>query len=166
MNANQSIGRTIGVSLLVAVVLMLVPLPIWAAKMRPDFIILTLMYWWLAHPEKIGIFYGLLMGLLLDVLYSSLMGQHAVGYVIVAWVFIKNHQKIRTLPLSQQSITVFFLLLVKQFISFWIDVIRGHQSIGVLLYFSSCVIGALLWPYVFQLLRLMRRRAKNKKKPS
>jgi rod shape-determining protein MreD len=148
----------ISASLFAAILFMLIPLPDWAALSRPDFISLVLMYWWLAHPEKVGVYTGFLMGLLLDVMYGSLLGQHAIGCVFIAWLFVKQHQRIRVLPLPQQAMMVFFALLLKQFISFWIDSSNERAIDSILLYFSPCLIGGLIWPWLFVVMRDLRRK--------
>lgn len=158
MSSKSRISGFIAVTLLVACMFMQIPLPSIAEKMRPDFITLILMYWWLAHPEKAGIIVGFLMGLVLDVMYGTLLGEHALGIVLIAWVFVKNYQRIRVQPIGQQAMVVFIALLVKQFIAFWIDRSRGYDTGSSLLYFSPALVGALLWPWLFVLLRDMRRK--------
>ncbi|EDY86798.1 rod shape-determining protein MreD [gamma proteobacterium HTCC5015] len=146
-------------TLVLAVIFTLVPLPETAAWFRPDIVALVLMYWWLAHPEKIGIYTGFFMGLLLDVMQGSLLGVHGCGLVIIAWIFLKNYQRIRVLPLVQQALIVFFVLLIKYFIGFWVDNHRIQGFSGTLLYFAPCLTGAILWPWLFVTLRDLRRRA-------
>ena len=141
---------------------MLLPLPSWAARSRPDFITLVLMYWWLTHPEKTGVFSGFMMGLLLDVMYGSLLGQHATGIVIASWIFVKQYQLIRVLPVFQQALIVLFALFIKQFISFWIDNGLGQMTGNILVYFSPCLLGALIWPWLFMTIRSVEHRYSKK----
>lgn len=155
---NKQVNSLIVSSLLLACMFMLMPLPDWATRARPDIITLVLMYWWLAHPEKIGIYTGFLMGLVLDVMYGSLLGQHAIGMVLIAWVFVKNYQRIRVLPLLQQGIFITLALFLKQFIAFWVDNARHYDTGNFLIYFLPCVLGGLLWPWLFILMRDLRRK--------
>lgn len=159
---NSQVTWLIVVSLLVACMFMLMPLPEFAAKSRPDFITLTLMYWWLAHPEKIGVVTGFIMGLVLDVMYGSLLGEHAIGTVFIAWVFVKNYQSLRVLPFMQQSMIVGVLLFIKQFVAYWIDSGRGYDTGSVFLYFLPCLLGALLWPWLFVMMRDLRRKVSRR----
>ena len=69
------------VSFLVAMMLTSLPLPETAIIYRPDWLILVLIYWCMAIPERIGIFTGWMLGLLLDVMYGSLLGQNAMAFV-------------------------------------------------------------------------------------
>ncbi len=161
MNSVQ-IRWLIAATLLVACMFMQIPLPAFAEKMRPDFITLTLMYWWLAHPEKVGVISGFVMGLVLDVMYGSLLGEHALGTVLIAWVFVKNYQLIRVLHLDRQAMIVGLLLLAKQFLAYWIDSARGYDTGSTLLYFSPALVGALLWPWLFILMRDLRRKVSRR----
>ncbi len=155
---SPPVGSLIALNLVVACMFMQVPLPDFIAQARPDFITLTLMYWWLAHPEKVGVITGLVMGLVLDVMYGSLLGEHALGCVFIGWVFVKKYQSIRVLPLVQQAIIVGLLLLIKQFLAYWLDSGRGYHTGAVLMYFSPVLIGALLWPWLFIIMRDLRRK--------
>lgn len=155
---NSQVTGLIIVNLVVACMFMQMPLPDFIAPARPDFITLTLMYWWLAHPEKVGVISGLVMGLVLDVMYGSLLGEHAIGCVFIGWIFVKNYQSIRVLPLTQQAIIVGILLLIKQFLAYWIDSGRGYHTGNVFMYFSPALIGALLWPWLFIIMRDLRRK--------
>lgn len=160
MSSSRHVTRLIFISLLIGVALMLIPLPKTVDCWRPDFATLVLMYWWLAHPDRVGVFYGFLIGILMDVMYGSLFGQYAIGNIFIAWVFMKNYQRMRVLPAWQQALSIFGLLLIKYFIVFWIDKLRGNNDNSFLMYFAPCFTSALIWPYVFNLLRRARRQAK------
>lgn len=161
-NRSNSVTWLIAINLLVACMFMLMPLPDFAEKVRPDFVTLTLMYWWLAHPEKVGVITGFCMGLVVDVMYGSLLGEHALGTVLVGWIFIKNYQSIRVLSLLQQALIVAAVLFGKQFLAYWIDSGRGQDTGSALLYFSPVLISALLWPWLFVLMRDLRRKVSKR----
>lgn len=160
MSGSHHVTRLIFFSLLLAVALMLIPLPKTFASCRPDIATLVLMYWWLAHPERVGVFYGFVIGILMDVMYGSLFGQYAIGNILIAWVFMKNYQSMRVLPTWQQAFSIFGLLLIKYFIVFWIDKLRGNNDNSFFMYLAPCLTSALIWPYMFSLLRNARRKAK------
>ena len=91
------------VSFLVAMMLTSLPLPETAIIYRPDWLILVLIYWCMAIPERIGIFTGWMLGLLLDVMYGSLLGQNAMAFSIIAYLVNILHLRVRMFPLWQQS---------------------------------------------------------------
>ncbi|MGM0563597.1 MAG: rod shape-determining protein MreD [Pseudomonadota bacterium] len=159
MKSKRPTAGLVLTSLLVAFLFKLVPLPEAAAWFRPDVVTLVLMYWWLAYPERIGIYTGFGIGLLLDVIGGSLLGLNGTALILIAWVFLKNYQRIRVLPLTQQSVIVFLALMVKQLIVFWVESEQITGTTESLLHFAPALTGAILWPWLFILLRDLRRRA-------
>ena len=77
-------------SLGVALLLTLLPLPEWASELRPPWVALTLLYWILAAPERVGVFWGWAMGLLLDVSIGTILGQHALSLAVMAWLMVSQ----------------------------------------------------------------------------
>ncbi len=111
MNKTLRIGL---ITIICAFMLAIMPLPDWAIVYRPDWVTLVLIYWSMTLPSRIGVTMAWFAGLLLDVSYGTLMGQHAVGLVLVIYVIHLQHQRLRMASLLQQAIVIFFLLLIKQ----------------------------------------------------
>ena len=85
------------------------------------------------------------------------MGQHAVGMVLVIFVIHKQHQRLRVASLIQQAIVIFFLLLLKQLLTLWVDGMLGRAP-DSWLYFMPTVTSTLLWPWTYLILRDLRRK--------
>ncbi|MCK4708547.1 MAG: rod shape-determining protein MreD, partial [Gammaproteobacteria bacterium] len=62
------------ISLVIALMLNMLPLPEWANYARPDLVTLVLIYWAMALPQIAGVFLAFIFGLLLDVSQSTLLG--------------------------------------------------------------------------------------------
>jgi rod shape-determining protein MreD len=150
-------GPVIVVSFLVAIVLTILPLPIWARPFRPEWYALVLIYWCLAAPSRVGVGAAWLLGIALDVLRGALLGQHALGLSVLAYLTLKLRQRVRAFPLWQQAVTVLVLLAIEQLLSLWALGIAGHppQSWS---YWAPSVVGMLLWPWIFVVLRDVHRR--------
>lgn len=138
-----------------AMLLTIMPIPEGLRVYRPDWVGLVLIYWCLALPERVGLFSGWLAGLFMDVLTSSLLGLHALALCLVAYLCLRIHQQIRVYPLWQQSLAVLILLLVHQLVLLWINGIVGRPSPGFS-YWIPPVIGAVLWPFIYSVLRALR----------
>lgn len=147
-------------SFALALVLTMLPLPAWAQPYRPDWVALVALYWVLALPRVFGIGLSWFCGLLVDVVQGALLGQHALGMAVIAYFAYRFHQRIRVYPLAQQGLLVLLLLCVKLTIVLWINGITGHAPDNLLLYYAPALIGMLLWPWIFTLLRDVRRRQK------
>jgi len=148
----------IGIATIIgAFMLAIMPLPDWAVEFRPDWVTLVLIYWAMAVPSRIGVTVAWLAGLLLDVSYGTLMGQHAIGMVIVIYFIHIQHQRLRVASLLQQSIVIFFLLLIKQLLILWVDGMLGRAP-DSWLFFMPTITSTLLWPWTYLILRDIRRK--------
>ncbi len=145
-------------SLLVAVILAIMPLPVWAQLYRPDWVALVLIYWSMALPKQVGLWFAFFTGIILDVSQGTLLGQHTLALVVVVFVNQNFYQRIRVLALLQQSIYVFALLLIDQVLVAWVEGIMGRPT-PLLAFFGAPLIGMLIWPWVFVVLRDIRRKA-------
>jgi rod shape-determining protein MreD len=147
----------IPLSLVAAYMLTIIPLPTWAIAFRPDWAAMALIYWTMALPNRFGVGAGWITGLCMDVLTGTLLGQHAMAFAILAYVSIRLHQRIRVFPLWQQAITVGAMLAITRLLSLWVDGITGMAP-GTWLYWAPLISSMLLWPWLFLLLRQIRRR--------
>lgn len=149
-------GQIIIASFIIALMLTMVPLPDWAELFRPEWVALVLIYWCMAIPERIGVGVAWIVGLLLDVLHGAILGQYALALVIIALLTLKFHQRIRLYPIWQQALVVMALIFLQQLLVLWVKGIIG-QSPGTWLYWLPSLSSMLFWPWVFLLLRDLRR---------
>lgn len=154
MNKTLRIGL---ITIIGAFMLAIMPLPDWAVEFRPEWVTLVLIYWAMATPTRIGVTMAWFAGLLLDVSYGTLMGQHAVGMVLVIYVIHMQHQRLRVASLLQQAIVIFILLLIKQLLSLWVDGMLGRAP-DSWLYFMPTITSTILWPWTYLILRDLRRK--------
>lgn len=143
-------------SFAVAFALTIVPLPEAVAPLRPEWLVLVLIYWCMAVPERIGVGVGWVSGLLLDVLRGGLLGQYALTLAIVAYLTLQLYQRLRVFPAWQQAASVFVIVLVHLTLQLWIRGISGIPDSGWT-WFLPALTSALVWPVVFGLLRALRR---------
>nr|VFK47284.1 MAG: rod shape-determining protein MreD [Candidatus Kentron sp. TC] len=158
MSPNKHHGAwIITITFLIAFMLVQLPLPSWATIWRPSWVAIVLIYWCLAIPKRTCLGIGWLVGLTLDVLGGGLLGQHALGLCIVAFIAGKFHQQIRILPIWQQGIGVFGLIALYQLLILWFNGIQGYPA-PKWAYVSSALTSALIWPWAFIVLRDVRRK--------
>ncbi|HEX9626297.1 MAG TPA: rod shape-determining protein MreD [Acidiferrobacterales bacterium] len=149
---------TIGLTFLAAFVLSVLPGPQWAEPFRPDWVGLTLIYWCMAVPQRVGVGTGWTVGLILDVLYGSLLGQQALAKTLLAFLTIKLHLQLRMFPRWQQAVSVFVLIALNYLLLIWIKSLVGQTPIKWN-YWTSGIVSMLIWPWLFIILRDIRRRA-------
>ncbi len=95
------------VSIVVALMLAIAPLPGWAEPFRPDWVALTLIYWSMTLPQNYSVGSAWIVGLILDVAQGTLLGEHALALCLVIYITVKFHLQLRQFPLLQLSATVF-----------------------------------------------------------
>ncbi|MCF6353853.1 MAG: rod shape-determining protein MreD [Candidatus Polarisedimenticolaceae bacterium] len=152
-------GLIILATFVLALILTSLPLPESIRPFRPAWCSLVLIYWCMAAPQRVGVGVGWSVGLLVDVMTNTLLGQHAMELAITAFITIKLHQRIRLFPLWQQAVGILLLLLLEQLLS---TIVMGaiHQPASALSYWASPFVGMLLWPWIYIILRDLRRRFK------
>ena len=82
----------IAFSLLAAFFMNLFPWGSWG--WIPDFVALTLVFWSIYQPRKVGIGIAFLMGLVMDVHSASLLGENALAYTLLSYFAITIHRRV------------------------------------------------------------------------
>jgi rod shape-determining protein MreD len=145
-------------SFAVAIVLAIMPGPDWAEPFRADWVGLVLIYWCMATPNRVGVGTGWTLGLILDVLYGALLGSNALAKTLIAFLTVRLHLKLRMFPRWQQAVAVLILLMLNQLLVLWIRGATGRAP-ETFVYWTPSIVGMLIWPWLFVILRDLRRRA-------
>ena len=147
---------TLILTYLVALVLMVMPMPAVLDTFRPDWVTLVLLYWVLAIPHRVNMGTALILGVLSDILLGSVLGVHALGMVVVTYFVARHFQRFRNFSLPQQASLVAFLILLKRMIVFQANVFI-HDAEFTASYFWPAFTSAVFWLWLFPLLRKIRR---------
>ena len=140
-----------------ALILAVVPVPLWLAWGRPEWVALVLIYWVIALPHRVGLVTALLLGLMLDVVEGAVFGQNGFALIVISLLSLLLYQRLRVFSLLQQCGVVFVLVGINQMVCQWVENLEGAGA-NSLLFLLPAFSSALLWPFVFHLLRSMRRR--------
>ena len=124
----------------------------------PDFFALTLVFWNVHQPRKVGMGIAFVFGLLMDVHNGAWFGEHALAYTLLSYGAISLHRRIQWFPAGSQSIYVMGLLLIAQLASaavrLWVGGATAYWWLGLL----SSALGAAMWPFLTALLLSPQRR--------
>ena len=131
-------------SLVLTLALAVVPLPAAIAPFRPDWVAVVLLFWSLTAPRRFSLLTAFWMGVVLDTLTGSLLGQHAFALLVVVYLAEHFHLRIRVFPISQLALTVLILLGLYEFILFWIDGVAG-RTVPVIERWAPPLTGTLVW---------------------
>ena len=157
---NDRLGAIL-ISLVIAAVLTVIPLPGWLDAMRPYWVGLVLIFWALETSDLVNLGLAFTTGLLLDLLTGSLLGLHALSLVILVYLVVRFKARLRFFPPWQQALSVLALLINDRIILLWINSLQGEQMPG-LAFCLPPLIGTILWPWLFVLLDHYRRLMRQK----
>jgi rod shape-determining protein MreD len=148
------------VTIVIALTLMIIPLPDWIESFRPDWVTLALIYWAIALPRSWSVGSAWAVGIILDVAQGTLLGQHAVALCITVYVTVRLHLLMRVFPILQLTATVFSLLTLYQFILFWVNGIAGVTA-PTIDYWGPVISGTVIWPFAYMFLSGVRYRTRS-----
>ena len=149
-------GHIIILSLIAALLLAELPLPLNIAIYQPEWVVLVLIYWAMALPERVGVGIGWGVGLLVDVLRDTLLGQYALAFALTIFIVLRLYQRIRNFPLRQQIFSIFIIMLIHTSLIIWIKALTGiHVDFSMAI--TPALVSALFWPLVYFILRNVRR---------
>jgi len=143
-------------TLLIALMASIMPLPLSVDAFRPDWVLIVLIYWTMALPGRVNIMTAWIMGFLLDVLLGSVLGVHAAAMAIAIYIVAESFQKIRNFSVWQQALITGVLAALYHLVVFWLQ--RFLIDVVFLTsYLYPVITTIILWPWMFLLLRKVRR---------
>lgn len=146
----------IAFSILVATILNILP---WGRGVGiPDFVALALVFWNVHQPRKVGIGIGFLLGLLMDVHYSAVLGERALLYSLMSYFAWFMHRRVPWFRIGGQMLHIAPLFLLAQLIVVVVRVAAGAPMPDANL-FLQWITTTLLWPIADLLLLAPQRRA-------
>lgn len=148
-------GWILPVSLLLALLLGLLPMPDVLQPLRPYWLGLVVAYWVIEAPETAGLGFAFGLGLVADLMFGSLLGEQALRLVILAFILQRFRARLRFFPLSQQTLAIGGLLLNDLIVVAAVHLTLGAPALDWR-YGWSTLVGMLLWPPLFVLLDSLR----------
>ncbi|MGA8008448.1 MAG: rod shape-determining protein MreD [Thiomonas sp.] len=146
----------IALSLLVALLLNFLPLG--RIPWMPDLVALTLVFWNVHQPRRVGMAVAFALGLAVDVQQGSVLGQHALAYTVLSYFAISIHRRMLWFPALQQALHVLPLFLGAQLLLLVVGMWAGGSFPGWS-FLLAPLVQAALWPLLAWLLLAPQRRA-------
>ena len=149
-------------SLLAALLLALLPMPVALQPLRPYWLALVLAYWVMEDPDRVGLGFAFLIGLVADLVIGSLLGEQALRLVVITFILQRFRARLRFFPMLQQTLAIGALLLNDRIVTAAIRLTLGEPVASSSAWLSP-LLGMLLWIPVFVLLDGLRMGGWRKK---
>jgi rod shape-determining protein MreD len=119
---------------------------------------LTLVFWSVHQPLRVGIATAFLFGLVMDVHQTALLGQHALSYTALSYFAITVHRRLLWFTVPSQAMQVLPLFGSAHAIELAVRLMAGGTFPGWTLVLAP-LLEAVLWPVVSVILLAPQRRA-------
>ena len=118
---------------------------------------LIVAFFWATHfINGSHLFSVFILGLLYDGLYQSLLGMHALLFVVFLYLMLRIRLRFRSYRIWQQALFIMIYMAIYQLIYYWITPIHLSDK-DVLSYWSVPLLAGLLWIPVVRSFRGLTR---------
>lgn len=148
-------GWIMPVSIILALLLGLLPLPGVLQPLRPYWLALILAYWVIEAPDSAGLGFAFAVGIIADLMFGGLLGEQALRLVIMTFILQRFRARLRFFPISQQALVIGVLLLNDRVVTGAVHLALGEPALPWN-YWWAPVLGMLLWPPLFLMLDALR----------
>lgn len=160
MSYQVANGRlVVWLSLFVGLLFQIMPVPQIVHAWRPDWLLLVMIYWAMALPHRYNILTAWLFAVMLDILLGATLGVRSLAMSIVIYIVVLHFQRLRNFPMWQQALLVATLVCLYHIVIFWEQFILGAVQFSIEL-FLPAMSSLVIWPWVFWILRRIRRHYK------
>lgn len=146
---KHSTAREVAViigTIAVAMILSIVELPQSIVGFRPDFVALILIFWSYHRPKIVGLTTAFVVGLLTDVLFFGILGQHAAAKIMIAYLAVRmsNMEQRSPQDVYVVSVCVLGMLLLNTAVLRLVNIFSlGHGGTDSLWF--GAFVGTALW---------------------
>ncbi|SUZ76510.1 uncharacterized protein METZ01_LOCUS29364 [marine metagenome] len=164
MNKNLKSYSLISISLIFFIFLDLISFSQTADQIKPSLFLLSFIYWNIALPEKMNLFFAFIFGFLMDFIQGTVLGLYPLILVFISYLSQRFFYQFRPLKFIQQALVIFFIFIV---IRFMIAVDLNDSNPNsltladkeyVLISIAFAVLNALIWSPSHYVHRIYRRK--------
>lgn len=134
-------------SLFLVFVLTIIPLPALVMGFRPPWILLFVLYIQFFLPNYFNIALLFILGLCMDVLLSTVIGEHSFALLLTTWLSGGKARRFNFFSLFQQMMLVALYCLIYQLSILIIEAFLGYHN-GIVIGAGAVVLSMFLWPWV------------------
>ncbi len=132
---------------IIALMLSILPMPEIIADFRPPWVLLLILYIEYFLPGNFNQTTLLFVGLLLDVLLATVIGEHAFALLLVTWIASTKSRRFQFFSMMQQIFLIGFFCFLYQAIISTTDFLLGFNY-NLVMPFTSALISMFAWPWI------------------
>ena len=136
---------------MLSLVLCCQPYPIHHHYLHPNWIFLLIIYIQLFHPSSLNLYFIILNGIILDTLFTSILGTHMLALVFVSWIACIKQKRFIFYPVVQQWLFILMLAIIYLTTLLLINRLINMSYLSSKMYITMLV-DSLLWIVVEPLL--------------
>jgi rod shape-determining protein MreD len=133
-------------------------LGLWGQDWLPDVLAVTLVFWTVHQPRRVGLLLAFAMGLMVDVHESALLGQNALSYVVLCGLASASQRRLLWFPLDEQALQILPLFIAASVLE-WVTRLLANDSWPYWSMLVAPFLQAGLWPLIGAMLLVPQRRA-------
>ena len=164
MNENLKIYSTIIISLIFFILLDLISFSQTADQIKPALFLLSFLYWNIALPERMNLFFAFIFGFLMDFIQGAILGFYPLILVFISYLSQRFFYQFRPLKFIQQSLVIFLIFLIIRFL-IAVDLNDSNPNSltyadkeYVLISLAFASLNALIWSPLLYVHRIYRRK--------
>lgn len=123
----------------------------------PDVMALVLLFWTIHQPRRVGMLTAFVLGLVVDVHESALLGQNALAYVVMSHFALVVQRRVLWFPLIEQALQVLPLFVLAAAVE-WLVRLLAHDLWPQWPQLLAPLLQSVLWPLVGYVLLAPQRR--------
>ena len=147
---------TIGISILIFSVLEIILRNSIPLFLNIPLTLMCLIYWNMALPKSVGLFWAILAGFILDVSQDIILGSNVLIFLISSYLIQRYFHRLRALFRIQQSLIVAAMVFIYQITFIFFLLNFSFEVFKEVLFLT--IIALITWPIVYGILRFIRIR--------
>ena len=118
--------------------------------------LMCLIYWNMALPKSVGLFWAILAGFILDVSQDIILGSNVLIFLISSYLIQRYFHRLRALFRIQQSLIVAAMVFIYQIIFIFFLLNFSFEVFKEVIFLTF--ISLITWPIIYGILRFIRIR--------
>ena len=164
MHQNFKSLSLISLSLIFFIILDLISFSQTVDQIKPAFFLLSFIYWNIAIPERMNLFFVFFFGFLMDFIQGTVLGLYPLILVSISYLSQRFFYQFRPLKFIQQTVVIFLIFLVIRFM-IAVDLNDSNPSSltladkeYVLLSVAFALVNSIFWIPLVSVHRIYRRK--------